>query len=72
MNMLTKENNYGIKSQVKAVRFTTRDTVIEAEFLREGDLKIARQRADGPWSYLIIPQEVLDGILAFANNGGDL
>lgn len=70
--LLTKENNYGIKSRTKEVEFSVRDIVIQARFIDGGDLKIARQRGDGAWSYLIIPQEVLDGVLAFANNGGEL
>jgi hypothetical protein len=73
MTLLTKENSYGVSSKVlaKAMQFQTRDIVIEAEFISGGDLRISRRRGDGSWSWIIIPQEILTGLLAFASKEGE-
>lgn len=62
-----------ISSKVKTqLVLQTGDITVEVEFLADGALRIGRARDFAPWTYVIVPAELLDEVLAFAAKGGDL
>ena len=68
---MTSAYTINTRTQTKC-HLERRDVVIEAEFYRDGDFRISRRREDGNWSYVIVPHELMDDLLAYYAKGGEL